>query len=277
MKIAIVTDSTADISKQEAQQNQITIIPAILVVEGKEYLDGEGMSREEYYQRMTALNPPPTTSAPSAGMFAEAYKNLFQKGYDHIVSIHVASTLSGIVNSAKIASDSFGDNRVTVVDSGQLSLGIGFQALAAAKAAVEGQVETVLKAVDDVKNQLTVIAMLDTLDQLKRSGRVSWLKSSLGSLLRLKLFVEVKEGNVLRLGEARTRSKGVQRLYEILANLGPLEQMAILHTNAVEDAEKMAEDFRSQANHDPLIRNVTTVIGTHVGVNALGFAVVRAK
>lgn len=277
MKIAIVTDSTADISDQEAEEHQITVVPAILVVEGKEYLDGKGMSREEYYEKMTTLNPPPTTSAPSSGMFADAYKKLFEQGFDHIVSIHVASTLSGIVNAAKVAGDSFGKNRVTIVDSGQLSLGIGFQVLAAAKAAIEGQVENVIRAIEEVRGRIQVIAMLDTLDQLKRSGRVSWLKSSLGSLLRIKLFVEVKEGSVLRLGEARTRGKAIDRLYEMLKEAGPLEQLAVLHTNALEDATKMAEAFLSQVESAPLIRNVTTVIGTHVGVKALGFVAVRAK
>jgi DegV family protein with EDD domain len=119
--------------------------------------------------------------------------------------------------------------------------------------------------------------MLDTLEQLKRSGRVSWLKSSLGSLLKIKLFLEVQEGSVMRLGEARTRGKAIQRLHEMLSEIGPLEQLAVLHTNALEDANKIAETFISQVSSAPLIRNVTTVIGTHVGVNALGFVVLRAK
>ena len=277
MKIAIVTDSTADISEEEMQAHQITVVPAILVVEGKEYLDGKGMSREEYYEKMPVLNPPPTTSAPSSGMFAEAYKNLFQKGYDHIISIHVASTLSGLINAAGVAADSFGKDRITVVDSGQLSMGIGFQVLEAAKAAVSGQIDDVLNTIEDVTNRIQVIAMLDSLDQLRKSGRVSWMKSSLGALLRIKLFVEVKEGGVLRLGEARTRTKGLARLYEMLKDIGPVDQLSVLHTNALEDANKMAEHFAGQSNSTPVVRNVTTVIGTHVGVNGVGFATLRKK
>lgn len=276
MKIAIVTDSTSDISEEEAKQHQITVIPAILVIEGKEYLDGKSISREEYYSQLPELNPPPTTSAPSTGMFKEAYQNLFNNGFDHIFSIHVASTLSGIFNAAKVAADSFGD-RITVIDSGQLTLGLGFQVLSAARAALEGSIDHVAEAIHQVKERIQVIAMIDTLDQLKRSGRVSWLRSSLGSLLRIKLFLEVKDGNVLRLGEARTRKKAMQRLSEILESIGPLEELAIVHTNALSDANKMAQDFLSQVNSTPLIRNVTTVIGTHVGVNAVGFIALRAK
>ncbi|HKJ27055.1 MAG TPA: DegV family protein, partial [Anaerolineales bacterium] len=233
MKIAVVTDSTADLSDQETQENKITVVPAILVVDGKEFLDGKGMSREDYYDMMPTLTPPPTTSAPSSGMFADAYQNLFQNGVDHIVSIHVASTLSGIVNAAKVAADSFGEERVTLIDSGQLSMGLGFQVLAAAKAALEGQVESVLDAIEDLRSRIQVIAMIDSLEQLKKSGRVSWLKSSLGSLLRIKLFLEVAEGSVLRLGEARTRGKAIQRMVEMLQSVGPLEQLAVLHTNAL--------------------------------------------
>lgn len=277
MKIAIVTDSTADISEEEMKENQITVVPAILVVEGKEYLDGKGMSREEYYKKMTILNPSPTTSAPSAGMFAQAYKALFQKGVEHIVSIHVASTLSGIVNAAKVAADNFGKDRVTVVDSGQLSMGIGFQVLEAAKAALNGSVEAVLKTIEDVSSRVQVIAMLDTLDQLKKSGRVTWLKSSLGALLKIKLFVQVKDSQVLRLGEARTRKKGIERLYDILASAGPLEQLSVLHTNAPEDAAQIQAQFAGQVASPITVRNVTTVIGTHVGVNALGFVALRKK
>jgi len=277
MKIAVVTDSTADLSDQETQENKITVVPAILVVDGKEFLDGKGMSREDYYDMMPTLTPPPTTSAPSSGMFADAYQNLFQNGVDHIVSIHVASTLSGIVNAAKVAADSFGEERVTLIDSGQLSMGLGFQVLAAAKAALEGQVESVLDAIEDLRSRIQVIAMIDSLEQLKKSGRVSWLKSSLGSLLRIKLFLEVAEGSVLRLGEARTRGKAIQRMVEMLQSVGPLEQLAVLHTNALEDATKLAGSFISQTGCAPLVRNVTTVIGTHVGVNALGFVTVKAK
>ncbi len=275
MKIAIVTDSTADISPEESAEHNITIIPAVVVIEGQEFLDGEGMSREEFYRRLPALNPPPTTAAPSSGMFRQAYQSLFAQGYEHIFSIHVASTLSGMVNAAKMTAKSF-NGRVTVIDSGQLSLGIGFQVLAAAKAALQGSLELVDQAIRSVQERIRVVAMIDSLEQLKRSGRVSWMKSGLGSLFRIKLFVELKEGEVLRIGEVRTRSKGIERLEELLTSMGPLEQLAVVHTNALADATAFAERIKVQVANTLLIRNVTTVIGTHLGVNALGFVVVKA-
>lgn len=273
-KIAIVTDSTADIPTQIYDDLNIAVIPSILVIQGKEYLDGKSITREEYYTQLPTLTPPPTTSAPSSGMFHETYEKLIRQGYEKICSIHVASQLSGIFNAARIAARDF-NGKVVVVDSGQLSMGIGFQVIAAAQAAVEGSMSVVMEAVRNVQARVKVLAMLDTLDQLRRSGRVSWMRANIGSLLRIKLFLEVKEGEVLRLGEARTRSKGIERLTEMLYELGPLEQIAVLHTNALEDATCLAEQFAHLVTQPIMIRNVTTVIGTHVGVNALGLAAVR--
>jgi DegV family protein with EDD domain len=273
-KIAIVTDSTADIPTKMTEELNISVIPSILVIQGKEYLDGESITREEYYSQLPTLSPPPTTSAPSSGMFMETYEKLFDKGYEKIFSIHVAAPLSGIFNAARVAAKDF-NGRVQVVDSGQLSMGIGFQVIAAAQAAAKGSMELVMEAIHNMQERVKVLAMLDTLDQLKRSGRVSWMRAGLGSILQIKLFLEVKDGAVLRLGEARTRKKGIQRLTEMLYEIGPLEQIAVLHTNAIEDATKLAEQFAHLINQPITIRNVTTVIGTHVGVNALGLAVVR--
>ncbi len=276
MNIAIVTDSTSDLSEDEARQHNIPVIPAILVLNGQQYLDGQGISRGDFYRQLPTQTPPPTTASPSSGMFSEVYRSLFDQGVEQIVSIHIASTISGIVNAAKVAAEHFGD-RVRVVDSGQLSMGLGYQALAAARAAVSGSLEQVYEAIESVQQRLTLVAMLDTLEQLKRSGRVSWLRSNLGAILRVKLFVGVKDGSILRLGETRTRNKGILRLCEMLEALGPLEQLTIGHTNALQEATELAEKFAPQVNTPPLIRNVTTVIGTHIGVRGLGFIAVKSE
>jgi len=276
MKFGIVTDSTSDISAQEAQELNIEVVPAVLILNGQEYLDGQGLSREDYYNQLPTFTPPPTTASPSSGMFSKTYQKLFDSGVDQILSIHVTSTLSGIVNAAQIAAKTFGD-KVQVIDSGQLSMGLGFQVMAAARAALSGNLESVRATLQSLRSRLQVMAMIDTLDQLKRSGRVSWMRSSLGSLLRIKLFLEVIDGQILRVGETRTRGKGLQLLSEKLESNGELEQLAIVHTNALEDATRLAETFAPKVRTTPLIRNVTTVIGTHVGVNAVGFISIRAE
>ncbi len=274
MRIAIVTDSTSDISPEQADEYNILVIPTILIIGEKEYLDGEGITREAYYQQLPNLNPPPTTAAPSAGTFAEAYELRFNQGFEHIISIHVAATLSGVYNAAKVGAEDFGD-RVTVVDSQSLSLGLGFQALTAVEAAAAGaDLAKILAAIEDTRKRARVLAMLDTLVQLKRSGRVSWVRASFGGILKVKLFVEIKDGEVLRLGQTRTRKNGVAQLGRMLKDLGPLERLAMLHTNAEEEARQILERLSPEVVHPPFIRNVTPVVGTHVGVKALGFAAV---
>lgn len=280
MKLAIVTDSTSDISTQEAQKYNISIVPAILVVNGKEYEDGAGMSRETFYNQLSSLNPPPTTAAPSIGMFSKVYENLLNQNYDHIISIHAAASLSSLCDTAKTAAKNFG-SAVNVVNSRQLSMGMGFQVLAAAQAAalnkIDKNLQPIFDVIESVRRRVRVMAMLDTLEQLRRSGRVSWMQASLGAIMRIRLFIELREGTVMRLGEARTRSKALLRLADMLKNLGPFNQLAVLHTDAYQDAKALAEQFPLPSNETPTIRNVTTIIGTHVGVKGVGFATVLAE
>ena len=274
MKIGIVTDSTADISSELAIQNDIRVVPAILVIDGQSLEDGNGITREELYRQLPMMKTIPTTAAPSTGAFQAVYETLFSEGVEHILSIQVASNLSGIYNSAVIAAKSFG-NRVHVINSCHLTLGMGFQVLAAAKAARAGQaVKEIKKAIEDTRKRAHLVAMLDTLEYVRRSGRVSWARYNLGNLLQIKPFLGVEDGNVIRMGETRTRQKGILRLHHMLTELGPLDQLAVLHTNAEQDAIQFAQHFKELVKDNPLIINVTSVIGVHVGPNGLGFVAV---
>jgi len=274
MKIAFVTDSTADIPKQYLMRYPIHVIPNLLVINGKSYEDGKELSREEFYELLPKLVPTPTTATASIGVYQSLYENLLQQGFQFIISIHAAQLLSGIYNAAYTAAQAFGE-RVQVLDSEQLSLGLGFQVLAAAEAAVRGATrEMIIKLIYNVRKRVRVYAMLDTLEYVRRSGRVSWAKARLGNLLRIKAFIELKDGKAFSMGEARTRNKGICRLKKYLLDLGSLEKLAILHTNAENDAQEFLEDINFKLNSNPIIINVNTVIGTHVGPNGLGFAAV---
>ena len=202
------------------------------------------------------------------------YEKLLGGTNSQIISIHAASQLSGIFNAASAAAQAFGE-RVKVLDSEQITMGLGFQALVAAEAADRGDsLETVLDLIRDVRRRVRVVAMLDTLEYVRRSGRVSWARARLGNLLHIKPFLEVRGGSVHSLGETRTRRKGVQRLKKFLQELGALERLAVLHTNARHEALQFLEDLDLQLPTTPLVVNVTTVIGAHVGPNGLGFAAV---
>lgn len=272
--VAIVTDSTCDIPPELVEQLDIHVIPNIVVIDGQELEDRKDISRQEFYERLPDMKQPPTTATASSGAYQELYDELLDQGFEHIVSVHASSQLSGICNAANAAAQGFG-KRVHVIDSQNVTLGLGFQAIAAAEAAASGKsLEAILATLESLRPRAHVVAMLDTLEYLRRSGRVSWARARLGNLLRIKPFVEVKSGGVMSLGETRTRRKGIERLHQFLNEQGSLEQLAILHTNAEQDALQFLADLEFHVPADPLIVNVTTVIGTHVGPNGLGFATV---
>ena len=274
MKTAIVTDSTADIPSELTEILHIHVIPAIVMLGEQSFEDGSGITREEFYLRLPEMKQLPTTGTPASGTFENVYQNLLAQGYQKIISIHVASTLSGIYNTAKMAAKNF-KGFVTVIDSESLSMGIGFQVIAAAEAAKNHlPTETILKNIEITRQNTKLFAMLDTLEYVNRSGRVGWVRARIGSVLRIKPFLEVNAGQVFNMGQARTRKKGIAHLKEILIKQGNLQRLAILHTNAEDDAYAFIQSLEIKIPPDPLIVNVTTVIGTHVGPNALGFAAV---
>ena len=275
MKCGFVTDSTSDLTQGMIDRHGILIIPAIVVIDGRDYADGSGMTREEFYTKLPEMQTPPTTAAPSPAEFGARYEKLLSDGCDHVFSFHPPFALTSIGAAAQTAADNF-DGRVTVLDTGQLTLGIGFQVLAAAEAAERGAAkDEILAAIQSTRLRLKLVAVLDTLLYIKRSGRVHWAKAAIGGLLNLKPIVELKEGKVESMGSARTTHQGHLRVLEMLRELGRLERLVILHTNAEHRARQLLEDFKPELPDVPLI-NVTTVIGTHVGPNGLGFVAVKA-
>jgi DegV family protein with EDD domain len=165
--------------------------------------------------------------------------------------------------------------KVRVIDSGQLSLALGFQVLAAAAAIAQGlHLDAVLESLQDVRRRVRLLAMLDTLEYIRRSGRVSWARARLGSLLDIKPIIRVQEGEVQSVGNTRTRQKGIERLLELFTSQGAFEKLAVLHSNAETDARLLLSRLELHPAITPLVVNVTPIIGTHVGPNGLGFACV---
>ena len=280
MKLGIVTDSTSDLPQQIIDEHEIEVVPAVLVLDGQSYADGKGISREEYYTRLPDMKQPPTTASPSTGDFAERFQKLFDAGCDHILSIHAAVELTAIVSVARLAAHDFRE-RITVLDSGSLSLGLGFQVLAAVQAKLDNlSLEGILEAIRSTRQRTKVIAALDTMEYLRRSGRVPGAVAALGGLLRIKPVVELLNGEVKPISAVRTTRQAGERIYNALRELGPLERLAILHTNAEQRARQLLDELMQTVSQaiprDILMVNVTTVIGTHVGPNGLGFAAVKA-
>jgi DegV family protein with EDD domain len=271
MKIALVTDSSCDIPYEMVISQQIHVVPNILIIDGKSIEDNREFSRQEFYEQLPKLTSTPTTSTASVGTYQALYEDILQKGSDQVVSIHCSSQFSGIFNAARTAAQSF-SGKVQVVDSQQVTLGLGFQVLEAAEAITDGvSLESLLVMIKQTRARIRVIAMLDTLEYVRRSGRISWARASLGAILNLKPFLEVKDGSVHSLGEARTRKKGIARLFEMMQSPEPLKRFALLHSNAEDDARRLLEYLAPEVPTPPLIVNVNTVLGAHVGPNGLGF------
>jgi DegV family protein with EDD domain len=277
MKLGIVTDSTSDLPPYLIAEHGLEVIPTILILDGQEYADGQGLSRTEFYARLPGVKNLPSTAAPSIGEFTARYQKLFERGCDHILSIHAAGQLTTIVNTARQAASEFPD-RITILDSGSLSLGLGFQVLAAAEAAENG-LQAALAAISATRRRVQVFAALDTMDNLRHSGRVPYAVAALGGLLSIKPIIELTEGVVQPVGAVRTTRQANERLAGLMKAGGPMERLAILHTGAEKRAKeflnRMMGEISQSIPREILLLNVTPVIGTHVGPNGLGFAVVR--
>jgi DegV family protein with EDD domain len=270
---AVVTDSTADIPIDTAESLNISVIPAVLTLDGETYLDGLDISRAEFYRRMPDLRTPPTTAVPSVLVFEETYQRLFESGVERILSIHLSSNLSGMVNTAKQAAHNF-DDRVKVFDSGQLSLGVGFQAIEAAQSVTKGlDFDQVVSTAKRYRERAYVVALIDRLEFMRRSGRVNWLRANIGDFLQIKQLVEVKDGLVNALARTRTYKKAFEQLISIASTWKNIKRLAVLHSGAPERAEELTERVAGMCPNPLMIVDITTTIGVHIGPGCVGLAV----
>ncbi len=278
MTIKIVTDSTCDLPEEIIQEYGITVVPLFINIGDKGYLDGVEITRKEFYNNLPDYADHPTTSTPGIDAFTDAYKKISSEGATEILSVHISESLSATVKVADAVANEFNQIPVIVSDSKQLSLGTGFQVETAARMALEGKtMGEILVALDDLRVRTFVAAGLETLDYLRRSGRMNAFMTGLGSLLKLKPILTMVNGSP---GSERVRTgpKAEARLIEMLEEHLPLERFALLHTNAPEKAEA----FRSRIVHlipkrDVHSMDITPVIGSHIGPGAVGFAIISRK
>lgn len=276
----IVTDSAADLSPSEMKELDISVAPlSIQFSEGE--VDSNTISPDDFYTRLQSMSPRiPTTSQPSAGIFARIYDKLTSLGED-VVSIHISSGLSGTLDSARLGASQLHNRMVEFVDSHTLSGGERFQVLAAALAARAGKSkEFILERLSKISAATEVIYTLDTLTYLQRGGRIGRVQALAGSLLHIKplIHVDKTDGKYSTLGKERTIPRALESMVEHISKLytssTPL-WTTILHGQMVEQAQKLAELARDRLNVSKLeIMRISPVLGVHTGPGIVGLAVV---
>lgn len=274
-RVAIVTDSASDFDPARAAALGITIVPLIVNFGKATFSAGVNLSTDEFWTRMTAPDAPfPTTAACSPGDFQIAYQNAFDAGADAIVSVHVAGTLSGTIKAAEIGRAMFKDREIHVVDSMSASMAEGVLAELGVEMARMGVSAAEIAAVlTRRRDDVGVYLALDTLEYLKRGGRISGAVAAIGTLLALKPIIEVKDGLVEVAERVRTRGKVRERLVELITQR-PIERLSILHTTSA-GVEEFAEQLLARIPGG-IDRSRVTIdvvgpsVGPHIGPGCVG-------
>ena len=272
-RVAIITDSASDFDPARAASLGVSIVPLLVSFGNDTYEAGLNLSTDEFWTKMTAPDAPfPKTAACSPGSFQAIYQKAFDGGAESIVSVHVADTLSGTMKSAQVARATFPDRDIEIVDSGSASMGEGILVEMAVEMANAGaSAADIAATLRRRANDLQIYLALETLEYLKRGGRISGARAAIGTLLSVKPIIEVKAGEVGQADKVRTRGKARERLIELLT-ARPIERLAVLHsTNA--DVETFAEALTARAGIDPSKVSVNVVaasVGPHVGPGCVG-------
>jgi DegV family protein with EDD domain len=278
--VKIVTDSTADLPPDLVRDLDITVVPLQVIFGDTAYRDGIDLSSEEFFRKLAASPEVPRTSQPSIGEFQRVYETLAQQT-DRILSIHLSSRLSGTAQTARAAAQSLiGRCTVEVIDSGTVSMALGFAVIAAAQAARAGaDLEACAEAAHSTLRRQRLAVALDTLEYLRRGGRIGRAQALLGGLLHIKPVLTIRDGEPHPLARARTRRKALDEVLRVCLDDGArVQEAAVMHTTTPDDARYLADDLRRRCPSVPVIEGrIGPVIGVHGGPGLVGMAVVLAE
>ena len=279
MTVRIVTDSTCDLPADEVRRHGITVVPLSVFFGDEGLLDGIDITAADFYDRMTAYKGLPRTSQPSVELFQDAYRSLAGDGVE-IVSIHVSSKLSGTLNAASVAREVVKHEvKVDLIDSYNVSLGLGLIVLEAARAAQAGAtVPEVVAIARRAMDRVSVHVVVDTLEYLQKGGRIGRARSFLGSVLSIKPIIRVEDGEVAPFERVRTRSKAVERMFELASNMPRAKEMFVGCSGDDTDALALIERLRPLLPHTDLkLGYLGPVVGVYTGPNALGIAALERE
>jgi DegV family protein with EDD domain len=276
-RVKIVVDSTADLPPEVIADLGISVVPCLLRFGNHTFREGLDISRAEFFALLQTDPHFPSTASPAPGVFEETYRRLVPET-DSVVSLHISPQYSGIFNAARLGAEAVADCvRVVPVDSGQISLGMGLMAVAAAEAARDGaSLAEIVGLMDDLRGRTHLLAVINDLDNLRRSGRVNQLVARLGNLLRIKPILHVHQGQIQLDERVRSWGRAQERLIQAVRSLAPLERVVLAHIQRLEAAEALGLALTDVLPpHTPTFEAGIT-IGIHVGVGAAGVALIRA-
>ena len=276
--VSVVVDSTSDLPERIKADLGIVTVPLTVTFGDESYKDQIELTPTAFLVKLKSSSITPTTSQPPVPAFAEAFARELERGHD-VLCLTIASELSGTYNAARLAAESVDSSRVRIVDSRTVSIHLGLGALAAARAAAAGgDLDAVESAAVDAIARSQIFVVLETLEFLRRGGRIGKAQALVGSVLSLKPVLTIREGQVTPLERVRTWRKALDRMVELVREQGPLEELAIYHVGNEPDANAVAERLSDLVPLDRiLIGEIGSVVTTYAGPGALGLVPLRRK
>ena len=271
MPVRIVTDSSADLAADVVERLGIEVVPLSIRFGDEEYTDGVDLSVSQFYDKLASAADLPETAAPSPGAFEAAFRRQADAGADAVVCINLSSGLSATLQSAQNAASAMDGLDVRIVDSRSITSGLGTQVRLAAEAAADGaEADDIVGMVDDLVGRTHVFGALDTLDNLKKGGRIGGAQALLGSLLSVKPLLDLSSGEVAEAGRARTRRRALEWLRDKVFSQPAVEHLCIAHGMAP-DLDTMLDLLAPRYPADQVtVTTIGPVIGTHGGPRVMG-------
>ena len=280
MAIKVVTDSTSDLPADVAESLGIEVVPLNVHFGSDVYKDRVNLMPDTFYDKLINGDVLPTTSQPSVGEFIDVYERLGSDA-DGIVSVHLSEKLSGTMNSARLASQQANaDCPIEVVDTFQVSMGVGICAMEAAEVANSGgDMNQVILAARNAVTRSQCFFMLETLEFLQKGGRIGKAQALIGNLLKIRPMLMLQEGEVHPLGRERTRRKGIAKLVDTVEELAPISGLAVMYSTGPDEAQTLAQNVSKFMieGREPMMLQIGPVIGTYAGPDTLGIALISAK
>ncbi len=279
-RLRLITDSVADLPPDLAKLLHVAVVPVYVSFGQQQQLDNGTLNRDQFYQALARAPEPPMTAAPPPHEFLRAYEALEREGAEDIVGLFAAASVSSIYAHAQIAAQKVQHSRVHIIDTRQVSMGIGWIVITVAEAVAQGiDLRDLMALVERIRPRVRVFGVLDSVEHLRHSGRVSWVTARFADLLQIKPLIAFESGEAKLIGRVRTYRRALERMVELVRALAPLERLAIIHSRAAQpwiDQLMQALLPLSPESSIPVIE-VGPVFASHIGPRCLGVALVHSE